>query len=58
MASARVVAGRVDVSEVDEANSTLGATIVTAGEGGGIEEWEDISCPASPAESSPARWRY
>lgn len=50
MASARVVAGRVDGSEVD---STLGANIVTAGESGGIVEWEDVSCPASPAESSP-----
>ena len=57
MASARQVAGRVDGSEVDDANSALGASIVTAGESGGIEKWEDVSCPASPAESSPARWR-
>jgi hypothetical protein len=53
VASAREVAGRVDGSEVDDANSTLGENIVTAGESGGRVEWEDVSCPASPAESSP-----
>lgn len=53
MASAREVAGRVDGSEVDDADSTLGANIVTAGESGRTEKWEDVSCPASPAESSP-----
>ena len=53
MASAREVAGMVDGSEVDDADSTLGANIVTAGESGRTEKWEDVSCPASPAESSP-----
>jgi hypothetical protein len=45
----------VDGSEVDDANSTLGASIliVTAAEGCGRVEWEDVRCPASPAESSP-----
>lgn len=45
VASAREVAGRVNGSEVDDADSTLGASIVTAGEGGGIEKWEDVSFP-------------
>jgi hypothetical protein len=55
LVSAREVGSRVDGSEVDDGNSTLGANIVTAGEGDRGEEWEVVSCPASPAESSPAR---
>jgi hypothetical protein len=55
LVSARVVADRVDGSEVDDA---LGANIVTAGESDRREKWEDVSFPAIPAGSSPARWLY
>jgi hypothetical protein len=43
----------VDGSEVEDANDT-----VTAGVGDRREGWEVVSCPASPAESSPVCWRY